>query len=152
MTSGPTPIPAAVTVAACSTSRLMPRRWVSFPARRRTYFPPLLAPVTRKFRLVIPPDSGVNRSSPVASSGKRRSARVRSSRSAPRSSSSMGVEVTRFPVGPLRDHGLAGQRIRLHGGGLATAQGHQVIDAAADQQEPDDGLPDRPRRQPLDRK
>ena len=36
VTSGPTPTPAAATVAACSTSRLMPSRWVSLPARRMT--------------------------------------------------------------------------------------------------------------------
>src|SRR6266550_2829552 len=86
VTSGPTPTPAAATVAACSTSRLMPSRWVSLPASRRTNLDPSGAPVTRKFRLVMPPESAMNVSSPRASSGRRRSARVSSSRSSPRSS------------------------------------------------------------------
>ena len=35
-TSGPTPTDAAAAVAACSTSRLMPSRWVSVPPIRIT--------------------------------------------------------------------------------------------------------------------
>ena len=58
-TSGPTPTPAAATVAACSTSRLMPSRNVSLPARRMTYRSASPATVIRKLRFVIPPESGM---------------------------------------------------------------------------------------------
>ena len=47
VTSGPTPTPAAATVAACSTSRLMPSRYVSLPASRMTHRSVVPAAVTR---------------------------------------------------------------------------------------------------------
>ena len=69
VTSGPTPTPAAATVAACSTSREIPRRCVSLPASRMTQRCSVPAASTRKFRLVIPPDRAVRVSSRPASSG-----------------------------------------------------------------------------------
>src|SRR6185295_3051597 len=134
-TSGPTPTPAAATVAACSTSRLMPSRWVSLPARRMTYFEPSAAPVTRKLRLVMPPESGTNVSSPAASSGKRRSALVRSSRSAPRSSSSVFEVMSGGMPVRLGDDRLAGDEVRLGHIGLATLAGGDVVEGADDQDE-----------------
>ena len=69
VTSGPTPTPAAATVAACSTSREIPRRWVSLPARRMTQRSDVPAALTRKFRFVIPPESATSVRSRPASSG-----------------------------------------------------------------------------------
>ena len=81
VTSGPTPTPAAATVAACSTSRLMPSRCVSLPARRITQrwaewaeaAAGTLAEAvsTRKLRFVMPPESAVSVSPRPASSGTR---------------------------------------------------------------------------------
>ena len=79
VTSGPTPTPAAATVAACSTSRLMPSRCVSLPASRMTQRSSVPAASTRKFRFVIPPDRAVSVSSRPLISGTFWSARTRSS-------------------------------------------------------------------------
>ena len=69
VTSGPTPTPAAATVAACSTSREIPSRCVSLPASRMTQRSSVPDTSTRKFRLVIPPDRAVSVSSRPARSG-----------------------------------------------------------------------------------
>ena len=84
VTSGPTPTPAAATVAACSTSREMPRRWVSLPASRMTQRSSVPSASTRKFRFVIPPVRAVSVSSRPAISGTRCRAPTSSSYSGPR--------------------------------------------------------------------
>src|SRR5438093_4579250 len=172
ITSGPTPTPAAATVAACSTSRLMPRRWVSLPARRITYRSRRPVTSTRKFRFVIPPDRAVSVRSAPASSGTRCIARTSSSRSSPRRTAGAGSAVSviawpetvgggaprarRTAAGASRtrsasaDHGLAGRLVGLDDV-LSSRLRDQVVDDPDDEDQEDSPCRERDVRQPRDR-
>src|SRR6188508_3616520 len=164
VTSGPTPTPAAATVAAYSTSRLMPSRCVSLPARRITYRSGTSATVTRKLRFVIPPLSGVSARACPASSGRRCIAPTRWSRSSPRSSEGrVASSVIRSGAAhaapqlllPGRfsstDRRLTGDHVgRFDVMGTPTDR-DQVVDRPDDDQHAHEGLEDRPRRHPIDR-
>src|SRR5260221_4557783 len=161
VTSGPMPTPAAATVAACSTSRLIPRRWVSLPASRMTQRSAVPSASTRKFRLVIPPDRAVRVSDRPASSGTFCMARTSSSYSSPRSggSSIMGRSVAPERVAPRRslaaaqyepglvelaDDGLAGDGIGRLDVMRASPDRDRVVDRAGDQDRRDDDFEHRP--------
>src|SRR3954452_19859345 len=162
-TSGPTPTPAAATVAAYSTSRLIPSRCVSLPASRMTERSGTSATVTRKFRFVIPPLSGVSVRSWPTSSGTRCIAPTRWSRSSPRSSAgrvassvirSGAAHAAPQPLLPgwfsSTDDRLARRGIHGHLDRLDLASlSDRVVDGSGQDDRADEGLEDRPRRQPL---
>src|SRR5690349_951034 len=163
VTSGPTPTPAAATVAAYSTSRLMPSRCVSLPASRMTYRSGTSATVTRKLRFVIPPLSAVSVRSRPASSGIRCIAPTRWSRSSPWSSAgSVASSVIRSGAAhaapqlllPGRfnstDRRLTGDEVGRLGVLGASADADEVVDRAKHDQDADERLEDRPGRHPID--
>src|SRR5262245_4031268 len=164
VTSGPTPTPAAATVAAYSTSRLIPSRCVSLPASRMTYRSAAPDTVIRKLRFVMPPLSVVSTRSRPASSGTRWSAPTSSSYSSPRRTSPSsvngsspirsGAAIARRAASPSSrdvrsaDDGLAGRLIGLdvHEVQFAALR-EEVIHRADDDDGADQRLEDRPRGQ-----
>src|SRR6266550_2984550 len=177
VTSGPTPTPAAATVAACSTSRLIPRRCVSLPASRMTQRSVVPGASTRKLRFVIPPDNGRSVSSRPSRSGTRCIADTSSSYSSPRRMSSVAGSVSGTaswsatrppdmnrrranrvdappdcpPSDGLADQRLAGREIAFDVG-CPAADRDRVVDGAEHEDRDHQRLEDRPRRHAVDRR